>query len=233
MQRWVVALLTSFALSSSAMAAALPKDAKLGVIDAIAPHLSAGFGKAADAARAPTVKDQWQLGEIARDQAIVRLKEQGYRADAVTFPADLARVVRDGGAFEVQGSYVKLAAAFGNDLDQWLKAQKLDGVVVLRSLARPLAKDEPPQSGYGIARRAAAPVVYANLAPVLLTGSPPTIAGAPQCLVSAPVDAALIDKPTSLQELAVLRPALESVLRQSVDGALIRAKVMPGDAACE
>jgi hypothetical protein len=232
MRRCIATILLSL-VAAAASATSLPSEVRLGVVDALAPRLSAGFGKAASADRAPTIRDEWQLGAVAREQTLARLNAQGYRAQAVRLPAALEQAVRSGGALETHGSSVQLTTKFGRDLDRWLRAQQLDGVVVLRSLARPLEAGAPAQNGYGIARRGQTPVAYANLMPLLIHGSPPMIAGAPQCLVSVPVDSALIATPKALGELAALRPALEDALRRSIDGALIRAGVTSGEAACE
>ena len=233
MSRHLAAVLLNLALATGANAASLPGNARLGVIDAIAPHLSAGFGAAANAAKAPTIRDEWKLGTVAQEQAIKQLDALGYHAAAASLPASLADTVRLGGAVKVNGPDVRLDTAFARSLARWLKEQNLDGVVVLRTLSRPLAKDAPAQSGYGIARRGDTPVAYANLAPLLISGAPPTIVGAPTCLVATPVDASLIATPKKLADLAPLGPTLKDVLRKSVDGALIRSGVMQGDAACE
>lgn len=232
MFRFVAAIIVCV-FTSTATAADLPRDARLAVVDAITPHLSAGFGSAMLAAKAPTIRDEWKLGAVAQDDAVQRLAGLGYRASAATLPADLADVVRRGGALRTSASGVRLDDAFARALARWMRAQKLDGVVVLRSLAGPIEAGAPVQSGYGIARRGDGSVAYANLAPLLVHGAPPAIASAPQCLVTAPVDRALIEKPTKLAELAPLGPTLKDVLRKAVDGALIRAGVLSGDAACE
>lgn len=232
MFRFVAALIACVSASFAA-AADLPRDARLGVVDAIAPHLSAGFGNATLAATAPTIRDEWKLGAVAQDEAIQRLAGLGYRASAATLPADLANVVRRGGALRTNAAGVRLDDAFARSLARWMRKQNLDGVVVLRSLAGPLEAGAPAQSGYGIARRGDGSVAYANLAPLLVHGTPPMIASAPLCLVSAPVDRALIEKPKTLAELAPLGPTLKDVLRKAVDGALVRAGVLSGDAACE
>jgi len=232
MFRFVAAVITCV-FASLTTAADLPRDARLGVVDAITPHLSAGFGNATLAAKAPTIRDDWKLGAIAQDEAVQRLAALGYRASAATLPADLAGVVRRGGALRTSASSVRLDDTFARSLARWMRDQKLDGVVVLRSLAGPLEIGAPAQSGYGIARRGDGSVAYANLAPLLVHGTPPAIAAAPQCLVTAPVERASIEKPRTLAELAPLGPTLKDVLRKAVDGALIRAGVLSGDAACE
>lgn len=219
--------------AASAQAAELPRAARLGVVDAIAPNISAGFGEGASAARAPTVRDQWRLGQVAQEETIARLNELGYRSSAVSLPSQLADTVLRGGALQTFANSVRLAPVFGKDLDRWLRTQDLDGIVVLRSVSRPLEGGAPTQSGYGVARRGDTPVAYANLAPLLISGSPPTIAGAPHCLVTAAVDPLLVARPKTLGDLAPLRPAVEDVLRKSVDGALMLSGVMPGAAACE
>lgn len=234
MQRRTAALSLLLAFAATAGAAELPREARLGVVDAVAPRLSAGFGNAANAAQAPTIRDDWRLGAVAQEQAIARLSALGYHAAASRLPAALADRVRRGGALDVGGVEVRLNPAFAKSLGRWMQEQKLDGVVVLRSLARPLAQGAPPQSGYGIARRGDGSVAYANLAPLLITDAAmPKIDGAPQCLVSAPLDAAQIATPRKLADLAPLAPILKGVLRKAVDGALVRSGVMPGDAACE
>lgn len=234
MVRRIAAALIPLAFAASAAAADLPRDTRLGVVDALAPRLSAGFGAAANAAKAPTIRDDWHLGAVAQEQAVTRLSALGYQASAAELPAPLADTVRRGGALDVRGVEVRLNSAFAKSLGRWMKEQKLDGVVVLRSLARPLAQGAPAQSGYGIARRGDGPVAYANLAPLLITGSvTPKIDGAPQCLVTAPLDAAQVAGPKTLADLAPLAPALKDVLRKSVDGALVRSGVMTGEAACE
>jgi len=232
MCRFVAAVIICF-FTSLAAAADLPRDARLGVVDALAPRLSAGFGTATDTAKAPTIRDDWKLGAVAQDEAIRRLVERGYRAGAATLPTDLADVVRRGGALRTSGTGVRLDDAFARSLARWMRTQKLDGVVVLRSLAGPLESGAPAQSGYGIARRGNGSVAYANLAPLLVHGTPPAIAAAPRCLVTAPVERTLIEKPRTLAELAPLGPTLKDVLRKAVNGALIRAGIMTGDAACE
>lgn len=234
MQRRAAALFFLLAFVTTAAAAQLPRDARLGVVDAVAPHVSAGFGKTAAGVQAPTVRDDWRLAAAAQEQAIARLSALGYRATASRLPPALADRVRRGGALDVGGMEVRLNAAFAKSLGRWMREQKLDGVIVLRSLARPLADGAPPQSGYGIARRGDEPVAYANLAPLLVTGAAtPRIDSAPQCLVTAPLDAAQVAGPKKLADLAPLAPVLRDVLRKSVDGALVRSGVMPGEAACE
>jgi len=228
-----VAALIACAFASIATAADLPRDARLGVVDALAPRLSAGFGTARDAAKAPTIRDDWKLGAVAQKQAVMRLSALGYRASAAQLPAALADTVRRGGALHTRGSGVRLDDAFARSLQRWMREQKLDGVVVLRSLSTPLEAGQPAQSGYGIARRGNGSVAYANLAPLLVHGRPPMIAAAPRCLVTAPVELTLIARPKRLAELAPLGPTLEDVLRKATDGALIRAGVLRGDAACE
>lgn len=220
--------------ATAAAAAELPKDARLGVVDALAPRLSAGFGTAANAAKAPTIRDDWRLGAVAQEQAVTRLSGLGYRASAAELPSSLVDTVRRGGALDVSGLEVRLNAAFSKSLGRWMQEQKLDGVVVLRTLSRPLAQGTPVQSGYGIARGADGSVAYANVAPLLVTGAvTPKIDGAPQCLVTAPLDAAQVAGPRKLADLAPLAPVLKDVLRKSVDGALVRSGVMQGEAACE
>ncbi|MEO7063900.1 MAG: hypothetical protein ABI082_09060, partial [Dokdonella sp.] len=182
--RRCLGILALIAATASAQAMELPRAARLGVVNAIAPNISAGFGEGASATRAPTVRDQWQLGKIAQDETIARLNERGYRSTPVSLPSQLADTVLRGGALQTSANSVRLAPAFRNDLDRWLREQELDGIVVLRSLSRPLEDGAPTQSGYGIARRGNTPVAYANLAPLLISGSPPTIAGAPHCLVT-------------------------------------------------
>jgi len=228
-----VAAFVACLFAAAAAAADLPRDARLGVVDAIAPRLSAGFGRATLAAKAPTIRDDWKLGAVARDEAIQRLAGLGYRASAAMLPADLADVVRRGGALRTSATGVRLDDAFERSLERWMRERKLDGIVLLRSLAGPLETGAPAQSGYGIARRGDGSVAYANLAPLLVHGTPPAIASAPQCLVTVPVDRALVEKPAKLAELMPLGPALKDVLRKATDGALIRAGVMHGDAACE
>lgn len=228
-----VAALIACALASTTTAADLPRDARLGVVDGIAPHLSAGFGAAVDAAQAPTIRDEWKLGAVAQQEAVTRLSALGYRATAAQMPDQLTETVRNGGAVRTQGTGVRFDDAFARSLERWIRQQKLDGVVVLRSLSTPLEAGKPAQRGYGIARRGDGSVAYANLAPLLVYGKPPKIAAAPRCLVAVPVERALIAHPKALAELAPLGPTLEDALRKAVDGALIRAGVAHGDAACE
>lgn len=234
MQRRTAVLSLLLAFAATAAAAELPSGARLGVVNGVTPRLSAGFGTAMNAAQAPTVRDEWHLGAVAQEQAVARLSALGYHASASQLPPALADRVRGGGALDVGGMEVRLNPAFAKSLGRWMRQQKLDGVVVLRSLARPLAQGAPPQSGYGIARRGDGSVAYANLAPLLITGTAmPKIDSAPQCLVTAPLDAAQVASPRKLADLAPLAPVLKDVLRKAVDGALVRSGVMPGEAACE
>ncbi len=71
MQSRLVAILLSFMFAATAAAARLPPDARIGVLDALAPHLSAGIGSATDTAKAPTIRDDWNLVAVAREQAVM------------------------------------------------------------------------------------------------------------------------------------------------------------------
>jgi hypothetical protein len=228
-----VLLLAALLLGCPAFAALPAPGARLGVVDALPARLSAAFGTAIERAPAPTVRDDWQLGQVAVDDAVQRLLALGYEASAVTLPASLATRAERGGALQTGLAEVRLDERFSRELADWMKQEKLDGVVLVRSLQRPLTPGGPAEAGHGIARRGDGTVAYANLAPLLISGASPRLDGAPQCLVTAPVERSLVEKPKSLAGLAPLGPKLEDVLRRAVDGALIRAGVMQGDAACE
>lgn len=228
-----VLLLATLLLGFSAFAAPPAPGIRLGIVDAVPARLSAAFGSAIDRAPAPTVRDDWQLGQVAVDDAVQRLLALGYEASAVTLPPSLATRAERGGALQTGLAEVRLDERFSRELADWMKQEKLDGVVLVRSLQRPLTPGGPAEAGHGIARRGDGTVAYANLAPLLISGASPRLDGAPQCLVTAPVERSLVEKPKSLAGLAPLGPKLEDVLRRAVDGALIRAGVMQGDAACE
>lgn len=51
--------------------------------------------------------------------------------------------------------------------------------------------------------------------------------------MTATLEREQLANPRTLADLAPVAPVLEQVLRSAVDGALIRAEVMPGTAACE
>ncbi|MBN8728831.1 MAG: hypothetical protein J0H15_14170 [Xanthomonadales bacterium] len=226
-------LLAALLLACPAFAALPAPGARLGVVDALPARLSAAFGTAVDRAPAPTVRDDWQLGRVATGETVQRLVALGYQASAVTLPRPLATKAESGGALQTGLADVRLDERFSRELADWMKHEKLDGVVLVRSLARPLTPGGPVEAGHGIARRGDGTVAYANLAPLLISGATPRLDGAPQCLVTTPVERGLVEKPKSLAELAPLGPKLKDVLRRAVDGALVRTGVMQGDAACE
>ncbi len=234
MPRPLLVLIAGLAFTTTAAAAGLARDARIGVVDALAPRLSAGFGPALEQPLAPSVRDDWRLGAIVREAAVTRLDELGYRASASELPRALADTVRRGGAVDTGMSSVRLDARFARELGQWMRSQQLDGVLVLRTLPHALAAGAPAQGGHGIAPRGQASVAYANLAPLLLSNAAaPTIAAAPTCLVTATLEREQLANPRTLADLAPVAPVLEQVLRSAVDGALIRAGVMSGTAACE
>jgi len=228
-----VLLFAALLLGCPAFAALPAPGARLGVVDALPARLSAAFGTAVDKAPAPTIRDDWHLGRVAVEETTRQLAALGYQASAVTLPPSLAARAEGGGALRIGLADVRLDERFGRELADWMKQEKLDGVVLVRSLARSLTDGGPVEAGLGIARRGDITVTYANLAPLLISGTTPRLDGAPQCLVTAPVERSLVEKPKSLAELAPLGPKLEDVLRRAVDGALVRAGVMQGDAACE
>ncbi|MCK9537591.1 hypothetical protein [Dokdonella sp.] len=233
MRRFLLPLLSVFTLFAAGCATSLPGDARLGVVDDLAPRVSAAIGSAATQAPAPTVRDDWQLGTVAQQQAVARLSGLGYRAEATHLPAELAATISRGGALRTDFAGVRLDERFASALADWMRTQGLDAVLVLRSLPRALAPGAPVEAGYGVARRGEASLAYANLSLLLVEGAGPTLRAAPQCLATTPVDGAAIAGTRTQAELSPLLPAVREVLRQAIDGVLIRAGVLQGEAACE
>lgn len=227
MSRHPLLLFAGLAFVLAASAAELPPNARIGVVDGLPPRLSAGFGSALERHPAPTVRDEWQLGAVARSQAVERLAERGYRVSSATLPAALVEQVRRGGALVVGSLDVRLDTRFARALGRWMRAQQLAGVLVLRTQPVALAPGAPMESGHGIAARGDDSLAYANLAPLLITdAAAPAIHAAPRCLVTAS-----LQRPTGQSALArATRPGRAGGGRGAAQGGGWRPDPRRGDA---